>query len=109
MLIEEFATRLSDISISFFHDVQLHYPIAWTAINDVSEVFITILEELYQQGMDQHLFRPMSIELLKELDRYFVTHMISNQKIFKDPNYTLKVLVEEYLALRLNGLEIKLI
>ena len=104
-LIEEFSTRLSDITISFFHDVHLHYPTAWQAINGVSDVFVALLEELYEQGIGQNLFRPISIELLKELDRFFVTQIITNQSIFKDPDYTLKFLVRDYLLLRLEGLK----
>ena len=103
-LLEEFTGNVSDITISFFHDIQLYYPMAWDAINKVSDVFVAILEELYQLGMEEGLFRPISIDLLKVLDRYFVTEIISNQKIFKDPNYTLDYLVRDYLRLRLEGL-----
>jgi len=103
-LLEEFSARLADITISFFHDVQLYYPIAWEAISGVSEVFVTLLEDLYQQGMDKGLFRPTNIELLKTLDRFFVTQIITNRAIFKDPDYTLNYLIRDYLRLRLEGL-----
>ncbi len=103
-LLEEFSVRLADITISFFHDVQLYYPTAWEAISGVSELFVSLLEDLYQQGMDKGLFRPISIELLKALDRFFVTQIITNQAIFKDPNYTLNYLIRDYLQLRLEGL-----
>ncbi len=103
-LLEEFSARLSDITISFFYDIQLYYPTSWNAINGVSDVFVTLLEDLYQQGIDKGLFRPISIELLKTLDRFFVTQVITNQAIFKDPNYTLNYLVRDYLQLRLEGL-----
>lgn len=103
-LLEEFSARLADITISFFHDVQLYYPTAWEAISGVSELFVTLLEDLYQQGMDKGLFRPISIELLKTLDRFFVTQIITNPAIFKDPNYTLNYLIRDYLQLRLEGL-----
>ena len=103
-LLEEFSARLSDITISFFHDVQLYYPTSWDAVNGVSDLFVSLLEDLYQQGMDKGLFRPISIELLKALDRFFVTQIITNQAIFKDPNYTLNYLVRDYLRLRLDGL-----
>ncbi len=103
-LIEEFASRLSDITISFFHDVHTYYPTAWKAINGVSELFVTSLEVLYRQGIDKGLFQPINIELLKTLDRFFVTQVITNQTIFKDPEYTLDYLVKDYLKLRLEGL-----
>ena len=103
-LLEEFSARLADIRISFFHDVQLYYPIAWEAISGVSDLFVNLLNDLYQQGMNMGLFRPISIELLKALDRFFVTQIITNQSIFKDPNYTLKYLIRDYLRLRLEGL-----
>jgi len=103
-LIEEFASRLSDITISFFHDVQSYYPTAWEAINGVSELFVTSLEDLYGQGIEKGLFQPINIELLKTLDRFFVTQVITNQSIFKDPDYTLDCLVRDYLKLRLEGL-----
>jgi len=82
----------------------LYYPTAWEAISGVSELFVSLLEDLYQQGMDKGLFRPISIELLKALDRFFVTQIITNQAIFKDPNYTLNYLIRDYLQLRLEGL-----
>ena len=103
-LLEEFSARLADITISFFHDVQLYYPTAWEAISGVSDLFVSLLEDLYQQGMDKGLFRPISIELLKVLDRFFVTQIITNPAIFKDPNYTLNYLIRDYLQLRLEGL-----
>ena len=103
-LLEEFSARLADITISFFHDVQLYYPTAWEAISGVSDLFVSLLEDLYQQGMDKGLFRPISIELLKVLDRFFITQIITNPAIFKDPNYTLNYLIRDYLQLRLEGL-----
>ena len=104
LLEEEFSARLADITISFFHNVQLHYPTSWAAISGVSELFVTLLEDLYQQGIDKGLFRPINIELLKALDRFFVTQIITNRAIFKDPDYTLNYLIRDYLRLRLEGL-----
>ena len=103
-LLEEFTANVSDITISFFHDVQLYYPSAWDSINKVGDMLVAILEELYQLGMAKGLFRPISIDLLKALDKYFVTEIVSNQEIFKDPDYTLDYLVRDYLRLRLEGL-----
>ena len=103
-LLEEFSARLSDITISFFHDVRLYYPTSWEAISGVSESFVTLLEDLYQQGMDKGIFRRVSLELLKALDRFFVTQIITNRAIFKDPDYTLNYLIRDYLRLRLEGL-----
>ena len=103
-LLEEFSARLSDITISFFHDVRLYYPTSWEAISGVSELFVTLLEDLYQQGMDKGIFRRVSLELLKALDRFFVTQIITNRAIFKDPDYTLNYLIRDYLRLRLEGL-----
>lgn len=103
-LLEEFSARLSDIRISFFHDVQLYYPTSWAAISGVSELFVSLLEDLYQQGIAKGLFRPINIELLKALDRFFVTQIITNRAIFKDPDYTLNYLIRDYLRLRLEGL-----
>ena len=103
-LLEEFTANVSDITISFFHDVQLYYPTAWDSINKVGDMLVAILEELYQLGMEKGLFRPISIDLLKALDKYFVTEIVSNQEIFKDPDYTLDYLVRDYLRLRLEGL-----
>ena len=103
-LLEEFAANVSDITISFFHEVQLYYPSAWDSINRVGDMLVGILEELYQLGMEKGLFRPISIDLLKSLDKYFVTEIVSNQAIFKDPDYTLNYLIRDYLQLRLEGL-----
>ncbi|MCH2223767.1 MAG: TetR/AcrR family transcriptional regulator [Crocinitomicaceae bacterium] len=103
-LLEQFSAGVSDITISFLHDIKNHYPTSWAAINLFSDSFVTLLEELYLTGMNNGLFRPMPIELLGTLDKYFVTQIVTNRQIFRNPEYTLNYLIRDYLLLRLEGL-----
>ena len=103
-LLEQFSEGVSDITIAFLHDIQAYYPSSWEAINSFSDSFIELLSHLYGEGMNSGLYRPISLELLGVLDKYFVTQIVTNQSIFKDPNYTLSYLVRDYLRLRFDGL-----
>lgn len=103
-LLEQFSSGVSDISITFLHDIKTYYPTSWSAINRFNDAFIKLLGTLYQEGIKGGVYHPISIELLGALDKFFVTQIVTDQSIFEDPNYTLSHLVRDYLHLRLRGL-----
>ncbi len=103
-LIVVFTEGLAGISTSFLQEIKLHYPSSWEAINTLTNTFIEIIKVIYQEGMEQGYYHTTSINLLANLDRYFVTEMVTNPTIFADETYTLSDLVRDYLKLRLTGL-----
>lgn len=103
-LLEQISTGMSDITISFLYDIQTYYPRSWKAINAFSDSFVALMEELYLEGMQKGLYHPISLDLLGTLDRYFVTQVVTNQQIFKNPDYHLSHLIRDYMRLRLYGL-----
>jgi len=103
-LVGTFTEGISDLSISFLHQIKTFYPIAWGLVNNFTDSFVSVLKELYRQGIQEKKYHPVSIELLASLDKYFVTQIVTNPALFPDKNYTLSHLVKDYLNLRLNGL-----
>ena len=103
-MIIAFAEGISDISISFLRGIHDHYPDAWSVVNAFIDTFIDILRREYEEGMKMGLYRPVSLDLLTLLDRYFVTQIVTSREEFSDPDYRLSDLVVDYLNLRLRGL-----
>jgi hypothetical protein len=106
-LMEEFSNGISDISISFLQKIKLHYPSAWTVIDTFINLFIQLLRDLYQKGIEGGYFNSISIELMTHIDKFFVTEVVTNQSLFSNSEYSLSSLVRDYLKLRLDGLGIK--
>lgn len=88
-LLEQFSAGVSDITVSFLHDIKTYYPTSFATINLFRDSFVTLQEELYLTGMNNGLFRPLPIELLEALDKYFFTQIVTNRQIFRNPEYTL--------------------
>lgn len=106
-LMEEFSNGISDISISFLQEVKQYYPGVWEVIDDFTNLFIDLLQGLYKKGIEGGYFNPISIELMTNIDKYFVTEVVTNRSMFSDSKYTLSDVVRDYLKLRLGGLERK--
>ena len=103
-MVEAFIDGISDISISFLEGIKKHYPIAWAAIDSFTDKFVKLLSELYQQGMKEGLFANISLELLAQLDKHFVSQIVTDPSLFVNKPITLSQLVKDYLTLRLTGL-----
>lgn len=99
-----FSKGISDISIGFLHGIHDHYPEAWSVINSFTDSFIEILRKEYVNGMDNGLYRRISLDLLIQLDKFFVTEIVTNKEIFTHSKYQLSDLAIDYLNLRLRGL-----
>ena len=106
-LMEEFASGISDISISFLQEIKQYYPDVWELVDRFTNLFIELLQGLYQKGIEGGFFNPISIELMTNIDKYFVTEVVTNQSLFCNGNYSLSDVVRDYLNLRLGGLEIR--
>ena len=106
-LVESFIEGISDISISFLHQIKAHFPAAWKTINEFTDAFVELLKALYIQGIKEGFYHSISVDLLAHLDKHFVTEIVTNPSIFSNKEYTLSHLVKDYLKLRLTGLEKK--
>ncbi len=104
---EEFSNGISDISISFLQNIKLHYPTAWAVVDTFTNLFIQLLRDLYQKGIEGGYFNAVSIDLMTHIDKFFVTEVVTNQSLFSNSEYSLSSLVRDYLKLRLDGLDIK--
>ena len=105
-LVETFTEGISDITLTFLHQIKEFYPKSWQEINTLTDSFIDVLKGLYKQGIEEGRYRPISIELLANLDKYFVTEVVTNASLFSDPKYSLVELVNDYLTLRITGISI---
>lgn len=103
-LMDIFAQGTANISIAFLQSVKEHYPSAWSVIDDFINDYVALLQIHYQQGIDEGLYNPVSVELLAHLDKLFVVQVVTNPNIFSDEKYTLSNLIKDYLNLRLTGL-----
>lgn len=103
-LIELFAEGTTGISIAFLQSIKQHYPKAWSVIQVFIDQFVALLKEHYQQGINEGMYNPISVELLGHIDELFVVQVVTNANIFSDEKYTVSKLVRDYLNLRLMGL-----
>jgi hypothetical protein len=103
-LVEIFAEGTADISISFLQSVKLHYPKAWSVIEGFTDAFVDLLKLQYKQGIAEGIYNPISVDLLGQIDKLFVTQVVTDPAFFTDKKYTLSNLIRDYLNLRLTGL-----
>ncbi len=103
-LVEAFAEGVSDISFSFLQHIKLHYPQAWTLIDQFTDLYVDLLKNLYQKGIEEGLYNAVSIDLLGHIDKLFIIQVVTNPSIFSDEQYHISELIRDYLNLRLVGL-----
>ncbi len=99
-LIEWLITHLNDISFSFLNQLELHFSEAWLLINDFMKILLSLLQTLYVKGIAEGVFRKVSIELLIDMDEFFITKWLSRVK--KDQ--TIDQMIVDYVDIRLNGI-----
>lgn len=103
-LIEIFAVGTSGISLSFLQNIKQHYPKVWFVVEEFTDSFVELLKDHYKKGIKEEIYNSVSIELLGNIDKLFVTQVVTNPSIFNDEKYTISNLVRDYLNLRLTGL-----
>lgn len=103
-LIEIFAVGSSGISLSFLQNIKQHYPKVWLVVEEFTDSFVELLKDHYKKGIKEGIYNPVSIELLGNIDKLFVTQVVTNPSIFSDEKYTISNLIRDYLNLRLMGL-----
>jgi AcrR family transcriptional regulator len=98
------ANVVADISISFLEAIEQGFPKIWKEILASMQSIIDDLTLLYQIGIERQDFKKVSAEWLIELDRFFVTQIINDAKLWSHKPITLDQLIKEYLDIRLHGL-----
>lgn len=95
---------VADVSISFLEAIEKDFPVIWTEILANMQGIIDDLTQLYEIGIERQDFKKVSVALLIEIDRFFVTKLINDTKLWSDESIGLEQLIHEYLAIRLDGL-----
>ena len=103
-LVEVFAEGTSEISLAFLQGIKLHYPTSWLTIETFTNKFIDLLKEQYTKGINEGLYTQINVELLGQIDKLFISQVVTNPAIFTDTKYKLSELIRDYLNLRLHGL-----
>lgn len=95
---------VADVSISFLEVIEKGFPIIWAEILSTLQGIIDDLTQLYSIGIQRKEFKKVSVQWLIEIDRFFVTKLINNTKLWSNQPIGLDQLIQEYLLIRLDGL-----
>jgi AcrR family transcriptional regulator len=99
-LIEWLIQHLDDISFSFLNQLENNFEQSWELINEFMARLLETLRQLYESGIKQGVFRSVSLEILMDLDEFFITKWLSRE----DNNQTIDKMVADYVDIRLNGI-----
>ena len=93
-----------DISAFYLRQLQKHYPTAWKIIEDFLHSLLNDLKQFYTQGIENELFKPVSVELLLKIDEYFILQLITDDNFFGQTKETLESAIKDYMFLKFEGL-----
>jgi len=99
-LIEWLIKHLNDISFSFLNQLEQNFEHSWKLINEFMNRLLKTLKNLYKQGIQQGVFRAISVEILIDLDEFFITKWLSRE----DKDQTIDKMILDYVDIRLNGI-----
>ena len=99
-LIEWLIQHLDDVSFSFLNQLESNFEHSWGLINEFMERLLETLRQLYESGIKQGVFRSVSVEILMDLDEFFITKWLSREDI----NQTIDKMIADYVDIRLNGI-----
>ncbi|MFK7786840.1 MAG: TetR/AcrR family transcriptional regulator [Crocinitomicaceae bacterium] len=99
-LIEWLIEHLDDVSFSFLNQLENNFPHSWGLINEFMNRLLDTLKKLYVSGIKQGIFRSVSLEIMIDLDEFFITKWLSRE----DKNQTIDKMVMDYVDIRLNGI-----
>lgn len=95
---------VADVSISFLEAIEKSFPVIWAEVLITMQGIIDDLTQLYTIGIQRQDFKKVSVAWLIEIDRFFVTKLINDTKLWSDQPISLDQLIQEYVQIRLNGL-----
>ena len=99
-LIEWLIKHLNDISFSFLNQLEQNFEHSWKLINEFMNRLLKTQKNLYKQGIQQGVFRAISVEILIDLDEFFITKWLSRE----DKDQTIDKMILDYVDIRLNGI-----
>ena len=94
--------HLDDVSFSFLNQLESNFEHSWELINEFMRRLLDTLRRLYESGIKQGVFRSVSMEILMDLDEFFITKWLSREDI----DQTIDTLVADYVDIRLNGISL---
>ena len=92
--------HLDDVSFSFLNQLESNFEHSWELINEFMRRLLDTLRRLYESGIKQGVFRSVSLEILMDLDEFFITKWLSREDI----DQTIDTMVADYVDIRLNGI-----
>lgn len=99
-LIDWLINHLDDISFSLLNQLENNFEHTWELINEFMSKLLGTLKSLYKQGIKQGVFRSVSLEILVDMDEFFITKWLSQA----DKNETIDKMILDYVDIRLNGI-----
>ena len=93
------------ISAHFLQELKQHFPVVWGKVWEYLESLLNDLKTYYELGISSGSFQPISSQLLVMIDRFFLSQLFSPPE-FLGEDYSLEKMVEEYVKLRFEGLEV---
>ena len=94
------------IAAHFLQELKQYFPGVWGKVWKFLENLLDDLRTYYKLGISSGSFQPISPELLIMIDRFFLTQLFSPPEFFGE-DYSLEKMVEEYVKLRFEGLEVR--
>ena len=99
-LIDWLVTHVDDISFSFLNQLENNFNDSWELIVGFMQKLLNTLKALYARGIEENVFRPVSLEILMAMDEFFILKSLSQS----DKSQTIDHLVVAYVDIRLNGI-----
>ncbi|GAA4279207.1 TetR/AcrR family transcriptional regulator [Aquimarina mytili] len=93
-----------DISAFYLRQLQQHYPSAWKIIEEFLYALLDDLKQFYLLGIENKMFKPVSVELLIKIDEFFILQLITDDKFFTQSKETLASTIKDYMFLKFEGL-----
>ena len=104
-LMVDFLTVLPQgISAHFLQELKMHFPSSWQQVWKFLEELLSELRVYYEWGISSGKFSPVSVDLLIELDRYFISQLITDVEFHAQAGISLEQIVADFIQLRFEGL-----
>jgi len=104
-LIEWLINHLNDVSFSLLNQLESHFAESWEIIRHFMNELLNTLQSLYKHGIEQAVFRSVSVDILMALDEFFITQWLSRE----GKTETIDQMIIDYVDIRLRGISAPMI
>jgi AcrR family transcriptional regulator len=104
---ELITVQIAGVSTKFLSELKEYFPDQWKVIEFFLQGLISSLKVYYKSGIKAGAFKNIHVALLIAEDQHFIFDLMTNPQFLEDNNLTVKVLVEQYSSLKLDGLGLK--